>query len=83
MQRGQGHDQPRHDQQAIGEMERGQGHDQSRQGPSNNSEHRSRILNEAVDSMFKAVQELREADMHELAEQLAREAQKLREEIHK
>jgi hypothetical protein len=67
----------------LEEMQRGQGHDQSRQGPSNNSEHRSRILNEAVDSMFKAVQELREADMHELAEQLAREAQKLREEIHK
>ena len=67
----------------IEEKERGQGHDQPRQGPSNNSEHRSRILNEAVDNMFKAVQELHEADMHELAEQLAREAQKLREEIHK
>jgi hypothetical protein len=33
--------------------------------------------------MFKAVQELHKANMHELAEQLAREAQKLREEIHK
>ena len=67
----------------IEEMQREQGHDQPRQGPSNNSEHRSRILNEAVDNMFKAVQELHEADMHELAEQLAREAEKLREKIHK
>ncbi len=67
----------------IEEMERGQGHEQPHQGPSNNSEHRTRILNEAVDNMFKAVQELHEADMHKLAEQLAREAQKLREEIHK
>jgi hypothetical protein len=33
--------------------------------------------------MFKAVQELHKADMHELAEKLAREAEKLREESHK
>ncbi|MHC4241063.1 MAG: hypothetical protein ACYSU4_01585 [Planctomycetota bacterium] len=70
-------------QRNIEEMERGQGHEQPRQGPSNNSEHRSHILNEAVDNMFKAVQELHEADMHELAEQLTREAEKLREEINK
>ena len=67
----------------IEEMERGQGREQPHQGPSNSSEHHTRILNEAVDNMFKAVQKLHEADMHELAEQLARETEKFRGEIHK
>ena len=67
----------------IEEMERGQDHEQPHQGPSNSSEHRTRILNQAVDNMFKAVQKLHEADMHELADQLAREAKKFRGEIHK
>jgi hypothetical protein len=67
----------------IEEMERGHGHEQPHQGPSNNSEQRSRILNEAVDKMFKAVQELHKANMHELAEQLAHAMEKLRQEIHK
>jgi hypothetical protein len=64
-------------------MERGQGHEQPHQEPSHSSEHRTRILNEVFDNMFKAVQELHEANMHELAEQLAREAEKFRGEIHK
>ena len=67
----------------IEEMERGHDHEQPHQEPSHSSEHRTRILNEAVDNMFKAVQKLHEADMHELAEQLAREAEKFRGEIHK
>ncbi len=65
----------------IEEMQRGPGHEQPHQEPSHNPEHRTRILNEAVDNMFKAVQKLHEADMHELAEQLAREAEKFRGEI--
>ncbi len=121
MERGQGHEQPRHDQQPIEEMrqhiehlkekidnlrregrheeaeglkreieeiqrniegmERGQGHEQPHQGPSHNSEQNTRILNEAADNMFKAAQKLREAGMHGLAEQLAREADKFRGEI--
>ena len=67
----------------IEEMERGHDHEQPHQEPSHSSEHRTRILNEAVDNMIKAVQKLHEADMHELAEQLAREAEKFRGEIHK
>lgn len=70
-------------QRNIEEMERGHDHEQPHQEPSHSSEHRTRILNEAVDNMFKAVQKLHEADMHELAEQLAREAEKFRGEIHK
>jgi len=70
-------------QRNIEEMDRGQGHEQPHQEPSHSSEHRTRILNEAVDNMFKAVQKLHEADMHEQAEQLAREAEKFRGEIHK
>jgi hypothetical protein len=66
----------------IEEMERGESHEQPRHDRQPTEEMRQRI-NEAVDSIFKAVQKLHEADMHELAEQLAREAQKLREEIHK
>ncbi|HUU17084.1 MAG TPA: hypothetical protein VMW72_08050 [Sedimentisphaerales bacterium] len=67
----------------IEEIERGPGHEQPHQEPSQSSEYRTRILNEAVDNMFKAVQKLHEADKHELAEQLAREAEKFRGEIHK
>ncbi len=67
----------------VEEMQHGSGHDQSRQEPSHNSEHRASILNEAVDHMLEAVQKLRQAGMHELAEQLAREAEKFRGEIHK
>ena len=67
----------------IEEMERGHDREQSHQEPSHNSEHRTRILNEAVDNMLKAAQRLHEADMHELAEKLAREAEKFRGEIPK
>jgi|GEM_PF-3370226 len=67
----------------IEEMEHGHGHKQPHQEPSHSSEHRTRILNEAVDNMLKAAQRLHEANMHELAEKLAREAEKFRREIHK
>ena len=67
----------------IEEMERGHDREQPHQESSHNSEHRTRILNEAVDNMLKAAQRLHEANMHELAEKLAREAEKFRGEIHK
>jgi ATP-dependent Clp protease ATP-binding subunit ClpA len=67
----------------IEEMERGSSHEQPHQGPSYNSEQRTRIINEAVDNMFKAAQRLHEANMHEQAEQLVREAEKFRREIQK
>ncbi|MFB0553681.1 MAG: hypothetical protein ACETWQ_10255 [Phycisphaerae bacterium] len=67
----------------IEEMERGHDRKQPHQESSHNSEQRTRILNEAVDNMLKAAQRLHEADMHELAEKLAREAEKFRGEIHK
>ena len=67
----------------IAGMEHGHGREQPHRESSHSSEHRTRILNEAVNNMFKAVDRLREADMHELAEQLAHEAEKFREEIHK
>lgn len=68
----------------IEDMQRGPGYGRSHQEPSHSSEHRTRILlNEAVDNMFKAVPKLHEADMHELAEQLAREAEKCRGERQK
>ncbi len=70
-------------QRNIGEMQRGPGYEPPHQESAHSSEYRTRILNEAVDNMFKAVQRLHEADMHELAEQLAREAEKFRGEIHK
>ena len=67
----------------IEEMERGQDREQPRLEPSQNSEQRTRIINEAVDNMFRAAQKLHEANMHEQAEQLVREAEKFRREIHK
>ena len=72
----------------IEEMERGRGHEQPHheqphQGPSVNPEHRTRALNEAADRMFEAAKRLHEANMHELAEELAREAEKLRRKISK
>ena len=41
------------------------------------------MMNEAADHMFEAAKRLHEADVHELAEQLAREAEKVRGEAHK
>jgi hypothetical protein len=67
----------------IEEMERGSSHEQPHQGPSYNSEQRTRIINEALDNMFRAAQRLHEANMHEQAEQLVREAEKFRREIQK
>ncbi|MCP4610164.1 MAG: hypothetical protein GY845_15755 [Planctomycetes bacterium] len=70
-------------QRNIEGMEHGHGHDQPRDDRQPTDEMHQQRINLAVDNMFKAVQELHKANMHELAEQLAREAQKLRGEIHK
>jgi hypothetical protein len=72
----------------IEEMERAHGHEQPHheephQGRSGNSEQRTRALNEAANRMFEAAKRLHEANMHELAEELAREAERLRREINR
>ena len=67
----------------IEEMERRSGQEQPHQESPYNSEQRTRIINEAVDNMFKAAQRLHEANMHEQAEELVREAEKFRREIQK
>jgi len=65
----------------IEEIERGPGLEQSHWEPSRNSEQRARIVSEAVDNMLKAAQRLHEANMHDQAEQLVREAEKLRRNL--
>ena len=65
----------------IEEMERGHSPGNPHHELHHDSEHRTRLLDEAVDNMLKAVQRMHEADMHDRAEQLAREAEKLRTEI--
>ncbi len=70
MERGRGHDQPHHE-------------DQPHHDRSDDAEQRTRVLNAAIDHMFEAAKRLHEADAHELAEQLAREAERFRREINK
>ncbi len=67
----------------VEEMDRERGHEQPHQELTVNSENRTRVLNEAVEYMFEAAQRLHEANVHELAEQLTREAEKYRTEINK
>ena len=65
----------------IEEIERGLGFEQSHWQPSRNFNQRARIINEAVDNMLKAAQRLHEANIHDQAEQLLREAEKLRRDL--
>jgi hypothetical protein len=65
----------------IEEIEHGPGFEQPHWEPSRNSEQRARIINEAVDNMLTADQRLHEANMHDQAEQLVREAEKFRRDL--
>jgi len=65
----------------IEEIERGPGLEQSHRESSHISEQRARIINEAVENMLKAAQSLHEANMHDQAEQLVREAEKFRRDL--
>jgi len=67
----------------IEEMEREHGHGPPHHGPPRDPERRAHILNAAAKHMFKAAERLHEAEVHELAENLAREAERVREEAQK
>lgn len=67
----------------IEEMERGQGHQPPHHERSADAEHRTRALKEAIDHMFEAAKGLRDAHMHEVAEELARKAEEYRREINR
>jgi len=65
----------------IEEIEGGPRLEQSHRESSRTSEQRDRIINEAVENMLKAIQRLHEANMHDQAAQLVREAEKFRRDL--